>query len=163
MLLCNSRCSHVLDPVALPSGVIIHCSSLHNERSADSPAPDFGLYADFQWRPYWPNEFIHWLDFSAPTDKDTAIRQMLGLYERAKNSVVEIGCIGGHGRTGTILACLYTFDVKGLCGGQEAVDWVRSRYCEQAVESETQMTFIEEFSTWCREQHCNHSHTTKGN
>ncbi len=51
---------------------------------------------------------------------------------------VEIGCYGGHGRTGTALACLAV-----LCGQapDEAVSWVRGTYCERAVETDEQEAF----------------------
>ncbi len=51
---------------------------------------------------------------------------------------VEIGCYGGHGRTGTALACLAI-----LCGQapDEAVTWVRATYCERAVETGEQEAF----------------------
>jgi protein-tyrosine phosphatase len=57
---------------------------------------------------------------------------------------VEIGCYGGHGRTGTALACLAV-----LCGlpPSGAVTWVRSGYCERAVETEAQEAFARNFTS----------------
>jgi len=55
---------------------------------------------------------------------------------------VEIGCIGGHGRTGTALACL------AILTGQPretAVEWVRANYCPEAVESAEQRAFVATF------------------
>ena len=63
--------------------------------------------------------------------------------ERARHGErVEIGCIGGHGRTGTALACLAV--LTGLPAG-EAVGWVRRTYCDGAVETEEQRAFVERF------------------
>ena len=47
--------------------------------------------------------------------------------------------LGGHGRTGTALACLAI-----LTGhpATDAVAWVRARYCPQAVETASQEAFI---------------------
>ncbi|HKE75437.1 MAG TPA: hypothetical protein VKB57_17570, partial [Acidimicrobiales bacterium] len=55
---------------------------------------------------------------------------------------VEIGCLGGHGRTGTALACLAV-----LCGHRagDAVAWVRAAYCPGAVETDEQAAFVAAF------------------
>lgn len=53
---------------------------------------------------------------------------------------VHIGCIGGHGRTGTVLAAL----VKEITGEKDAITYVRKNYCEKAVESEDQINFLHE-------------------
>jgi len=51
----------------------------------------------------------------------------------------EIGCLGGHGRTGTALACLAV-----LAGHSpaDAVAWVRTHYCDHAVETDDQAAFV---------------------
>ncbi len=51
---------------------------------------------------------------------------------------VFIGCIGGHGRTGTILAIL----VKEMMGVDDAITYVRNNYCSKAVESSTQVDWL---------------------
>ena len=55
---------------------------------------------------------------------------------------VEIGCLGGHGRTGTALACLAV--LTGVPPG-EAVAWVRAAYREKAVETDEQRAFVAAF------------------
>jgi protein-tyrosine phosphatase len=52
---------------------------------------------------------------------------------------VEVGCVGGHGRTGTALACLAALSGKPA---QEAVAWVRTNYCSKAVETPEQGAFV---------------------
>jgi protein-tyrosine phosphatase len=52
---------------------------------------------------------------------------------------VEIGCLGGHGRTGTAVACLAI--LSGHPPG-EAVAWVRANYCVEAVETTEQEAFV---------------------
>jgi protein-tyrosine phosphatase len=60
--------------------------------------------------------------------------------DRARaGQLVEIGCIGGHGRTGTALACLAF--LSGV-QRQEAVPWVKANYCSRAVESPEQAAFV---------------------
>jgi hypothetical protein len=57
------------------------------------------------------------------------------LYEGDK---VFCGCIGGHGRTGTFLAAL----VAHMSGEKDAIKYVRDNYCKKAVESESQVNFL---------------------
>lgn len=52
--------------------------------------------------------------------------------------LVHIGCIGGHGRTGTVLAALVTH----MTGELDSISYVRKHYCEKAVESATQVRFL---------------------
>jgi protein-tyrosine phosphatase len=52
---------------------------------------------------------------------------------------VEVGCLGGHGRTGTALACLAV--LSGHSPG-DAVNWVRANYCSDAVETPEQEAFV---------------------
>jgi len=52
---------------------------------------------------------------------------------------VEIACAGGHGRTGTALACLAILD--GIPGA-EAVAFVREHYDPHAVETPAQRRYV---------------------
>ncbi len=53
---------------------------------------------------------------------------------------VHVGCIGGHGRTGMVLAA-----VCQLMGeAPNATQWVRDNYCEKAVETQIQVDFLDE-------------------
>ena len=45
---------------------------------------------------------------------------------------VHVGCIGGHGRTGTVFAAI----VAEMTGEKDAIQWVRAHYCKKAVESQ---------------------------
>jgi hypothetical protein len=104
----------------------------------DAP-PDFGLYLDERWQPPWPHDTLDWPDFGVPGDPALVVAALESLLDRARTGQrVEIGCYGGHGRTGTALACL------AILSGQapsESVGWVRSRYCERAVETDEQEAF----------------------
>jgi hypothetical protein len=151
------KCRHYHIGLDLGNGVIMHTSSMNNERKAGGETqvtPDFGLYADYGWKPTWRNEMIAWPDFGIPKVYDTACEQIKDAYYLAKGGAdVEIGCIGGHGRTGTILACMYVYasnDMKNpkILTAKEAVDKVHKDYCEEAVESASQEWFIEYFSNY---------------
>lgn len=51
---------------------------------------------------------------------------------------IHVGCIGGHGRTGTVLAAL----IARGAGRKDAIQWVRDNYCDRAVESDKQVEFL---------------------
>jgi len=51
---------------------------------------------------------------------------------------IHVGCIGGHGRTGLVLAAL----VKQLTGQKRAIQYVRKHYCKKAVETTDQIVWL---------------------
>ena len=107
-------------------------------------APWFGLYLDERWAPPWPHTHVEWPDFGVPADLDGFRAALADALERARRGeIVELGCRGGHGRTGTALACLAI-----LTGTppNEAVEWVRANYCENAVETDEQHRLVTDFS-----------------
>ncbi|QHJ74593.1 hypothetical protein VH22019_00029 [Vibrio phage VH2_2019] len=53
---------------------------------------------------------------------------------------VYVGCIGGHGRTGLVLAALY----YQLTGDKKAIKIVRETYCGKAVETAEQCNWLKE-------------------
>jgi len=63
-------------------------------------------------------------------------------WARAETERVEIACAGGHGRTGTALACLAVLD--GVPNGV-AVAYVREHYSPRAVETPWQRRFVGRF------------------
>ena len=52
-----------------------------------------------------------------------------------KKSIVEIACMGGHGRTGTFLGALL---VREGWEPVDAIAYIRGGYCDKAIESKTQ-------------------------
>jgi hypothetical protein len=52
---------------------------------------------------------------------------------------IHIGCIGGHGRTGTFLAALVSL-YEDLT--DDPISWVREHHCAKAVESKAQIKFL---------------------
>jgi protein-tyrosine phosphatase len=80
-----------------------------------------------------------------PAHVDALRDALLGLIARAdEGGAVEIGCLGGHGRTGTALACLAV-----LTGtpSADAVEWVRANYCREAIETDQQEALVRSFTT----------------
>lgn len=102
--------------------------------------PGYGLYLDRRWRPPWAHDHLDWPDFGVPGDPALVVTALRSLLDRARTGErVEVGCLGGHGRTGTALACLAV-----LAGfpATDAVAWVRARYCQKAVETAEQEAFV---------------------
>jgi len=50
---------------------------------------------------------------------------------------VHIGCIGGHGRTGLLMAAVFA-----MAGMPDPIQYVRDNYCTKAVESQEQVDFL---------------------
>ena len=54
---------------------------------------------------------------------------------------VLVRCLGGHGRTGTVLAVL-----AGLSGIDYPCKFIRERYCEKAIEREEQKRYVKQIT-----------------
>ena len=127
--------------VVFPDGTAVRASPLA-DRGAE-PC-DFGIYLDARWAPTWPAAVVEWEDFGVPRDPDAAAAAIRDAFTRARaGETVEVGCVGGLGRTGTVLA--HPGD-RGL-GGKAAVAWVREHYDARAVETRTQ----EDWPLWFAE------------
>lgn len=128
--------------VCFPDHTCIIASPLE-ARQEDNPDRDFGLYMDASWAPTWDAELIDWPDFGLPADETRAAEQIMSAFERARNGErLEIGCIGGLGRTGTVLACMA---ILAGVPADEAVTWVRSVYDSRAVETLEQEQWVHWF------------------
>lgn len=78
-------------------------------------------------------------DMAAPRDPASFKKLIDWLAEQILDGKkVHIGCIGGHGRTGTVLSAL----VAVLDNNKDAITYVRNNYCKKAVESEVQIAFL---------------------
>jgi hypothetical protein len=130
--------------VELADGTVVTAVSyLGDDPYGREATPAFGLYLDSRWDPPWPHAHADWPDFGVPADAAALRASLQQLLDRARaGEAVELGCLGGHGRTGTALACLAV-----LTGtpADEAVAWVRERYCGDAVETDAQRAFVERF------------------
>ena len=123
--------------------------------------PDYGIYLDGTWArrfsmgkvmsnqapvdlvvPY-PILMVDWPDRGV-VDMNTLNWLVNYAVERIKNSkIVEIGCFGGHGRTGTLAACVLG-KLEEL-DGETAIKELRRRYCKYAIESKEQEELIKKF------------------
>jgi hypothetical protein len=128
--------------VVFPDGTTVEARGLRDRRE-DDPDRDFGLYMDPRWEPTWPAEVVEWEDFGLPADAGRATAQIRAAFERARTGErVEVGCAGGLGRTGTVLACMAT--LAGVPAA-DAVEWVRANYEARAVETAEQEEWVRSF------------------
>jgi len=127
--------------VVLPDGTTVIAVSFDAaDPYARDELPDFGLYLDERWQPPWTHAHIEWPDFDVPTRSAQVVAALRDVLGRARaGERVEVGCLGGHGRTGTALACLAV--LSGL-PADDAVAWVRANYCDKAVETREQEAFV---------------------
>jgi hypothetical protein len=133
-----------LSPVVLPDGTRLTAVSFNAvapyERDHD---PDYGLYLDPRWQPPWDHGHVEWPDFGVPASAEAVAGELKAVLRRARSGEdIEVGCLGGHGRTGTALACLAVLSGHPAAG---AVAWVRSHYCAKAVETPEQEAFVAAF------------------
>jgi hypothetical protein len=133
--------------VVLPDGTTVTAVSFDPlDPYGRAERPDFGVYLDDRWQPPWPHARVAWPDFGVPDDARELVRALRSVHDRARaGERVEIGCLGGHGRTGTALACLAV--LSGHPAG-DATNWVRAAYCSDAVETPEQESFVAAFAPW---------------
>jgi len=112
---------------------------------ADAPyardqIPDFGLYFDPAWQPPWLHRHILWPDFGLPVADTELIKALVGALAKSRQGEqVELGCLGGHGRTGTALALLAILTGEPP---ENAIAWVRTHYCPKAIETPDQEAYV---------------------
>jgi hypothetical protein len=131
--------------VRFPDGTTVQATA--RGRPERDPTPDFGLYLDACWSGdalAWPCEVLAWPDYGTPTNVETTIAAIRTAFSRAgEGDRVEIGCVGGAGRTGTVLACMAI--LAGIVP-PEAVAWVRANYRSDAIETPEQERFVTTFA-----------------
>ena len=126
----------------LPKGGRVRASASYH-RSDDVPERAWGLYMDFHWAPTWPSRMLPWENLALPYDFDEAVEAIEEAHKiAADGGLVEVGCQGGIGRTGVVIACFAIID--GIAPG-DAVQWVRDRYIVRAVETPIQEWWVEWF------------------
>jgi hypothetical protein len=118
------------------------------------PLPSYGLYLGNPpgrplrrlprrrptWRRGWPSDWVDWPDFRTPRDDRSAAALIERAYRLARSGErVEVACLGGTGRTGTVIACMAV-----LAGhpAADAVGWTRRAYRPRAVETRGQRRWV---------------------
>jgi rhodanese/phosphatase family protein len=129
----------------LPSGRLVRGRGLRRP-APPGPDPQFGVYLLGAAPPPvpWESRWLRWPDFRLPADRAEAAEVFHEVWRRAATERVEVACFGGHGRTGTALACLAVLD--GVAPG-EAVGYVRAHYHRRAVETPWQRRYVRSTSS----------------
>lgn len=126
----------------LPDDTVVRGASLA-DRDLNADWRGYGLYLDARWAPRWPAEVVSWPDLGVPDDLETAARAIHRAYLLAREGAnVEVGCLAGLGRTGTVLACMA---VLAGVEPEDATAWVREHYARSAVETSEQERWVARF------------------
>jgi protein-tyrosine phosphatase len=83
------------------------------------------------------------MDFSVPDDKAKLNEAIINIIQEMieKKNTVYMGCFGGVGRTGLVLACI----AKSL-GIENPISYVRENYSPRSVETDEQSQFVLDFN-----------------
>lgn len=84
---------------------------------------------------------VEWPDYGVPHLGRDDWRKLTEIIA-AQTGPVAIYCVGGHGRTGTALAIIAALG-GAMPETADPVAWVRANYCEEVVESRSQLLYIE--------------------
>lgn len=120
-----------------------------------SPRPGFNIYVGLDWGmtlvdPKWPwakpvegapeHELQYEItDHSVPKTPKVFREMVMWLCSQLElGKRIHVGCIGGHGRTGLLLAAV----VAELKMTDDPIKWVRENHCEKAVESISQVEYL---------------------
>lgn len=150
-----SKCSHAFETFRLPGKQTRNIKISGKRNHTPTTTPDFGLYAYGGWNPACTATFIPWQDYGLPTCSfETAALAIKTTFDQALiGHTVEVGCMGGHGRTGTILACMALLSDEDL-SPRGAIAWVRKVHCNEAIETNEQEWFVAWFKSWLTGSEC---------
>lgn len=151
----TKRCEHVEDPIVLGEGVTLYVTASRDQMRRQYEA-DHMVILDPSQRPDCLGTYVPWPDFGVP---NLSFEQMTDIvYDviwRARGGeMVEVGCIGAHGRTGTFLAMvdlaiLLEGDITDLRSDEmrvyDSVDKIRLIHCDKAVEGQKQEQYLVEW------------------
>jgi len=155
----NKLCIHWRDIVSIGDYYVTVSASYDRlrGRQLERADPDYGVYLSiYGWQsnvmvtPGFPttvpnNEdypmlFFEWDDGAAPRNPATEALVTWLVAQIQAGKIIDIGCMGSHGRTGTLLALLI-LEIEGGTA-KEAIDKVRSRHCVECIETYRQECFI---------------------
>jgi hypothetical protein len=143
------KCAWSHPPYEVAPGVVIYGGSCGSPIVKDADvyggfdAYSMELQEDYPWSSKkGPVQFMFRIsDMQPPKDPVEFKNMIVWLAEQlGEGKKVHIGCIGGHGRTGVVLAALR----KHMTGDDDASQHVRDNYCKKAIESSSQVQFLEE-------------------
>ena len=162
------NCKHHLQPFTFKVGEQEYTlyGSAFSDRKSEPQADKAGVcvFLDPRWmqeyRPVWidpamaeimgnrvqakletPTIFLDWPDMGVLEIED--LKPVVSYLANVIDIGVEIGCMGGHGRTGTLMALIM---VQLGCKAEEAIKTIRKDYCKRAIETQGQEELIKAFA-----------------
>ena len=149
------ECTHNRTPFSFNEHTLYLSGSMDRNTEAQGPEPTVAVYLDGGWlkgRVLSNNGmqktegdphivYLNWPDYGA-----VPVSQLMGVAQWAldrldEGHTLEVGCAGGHGRTGTFVTGMMV-----LTGfhPKEAIKEIRANYCHKAVESKAQEELLGE-------------------
>ena len=162
------NCKHHLQPFTFKVGEQEYTlyGSAFSDRKSEPKADQAGVcvFLDHRWMqeysPVWvnpalaykakdrflsknetPTIFLDWPDMGVLEIED--LKPVVSYLANVIDIGVEIGCMGGHGRTGTLMALIM---VQLGCKAEEAIKTIRKDYCKRAIETQGQEELIKAFA-----------------
>jgi hypothetical protein len=116
-------------------------------KAGSSLIPTWGIYLDEGWKEVetgYPKMVVDWPDCGII--ELSALKSLVQMTkEKLKaGEIIDIACYLGHGRAGTLLACLIS-EIEALTP-DAAIFQLRQRYCDYAVEYREQVKLVHDFS-----------------
>lgn len=132
-------------PLPLPGGKVIYGGSCIAPVVTDA---DVYVGLDHSYYPTsksWPWQrkveevYFKISDMSVPKSVADFKAMIFWLEDQIKaGKKVHVGCLGGHGRTGMVLAALYRI----MSDDKDATQYVRTNYCKKVVETKEQVNWL---------------------
>jgi hypothetical protein len=163
------RCNHWMVPFEVGKGLTVYLSGNATPVAVSKNAlePTAGVYLDSGWiRERGPTLltntsirddcrdddmavlYVPWKDMGVIPYRTLSAAVVWSLTHIKSGGRLEIGCVGGHGRTGTMLGAILIYMGRT---GKEAIDEVRERYCQKAIETKGQEDLLHSLATAFKE------------
>lgn len=151
------KCEHERDEFKLLDDTLVRVSAWADVKYVQDERVDVGVYLAGGWQqgaalvtpglevpwgqdPMTKGVYVDWPDMGVPKNMDLLMSIAQWVLDESKKGVrFEVGCQGGHGRTGTFLALLLI--LQGATP-PDAVAYVRKEHCDRAVESASQLSWL---------------------
>lgn len=162
-------CRHFRQVLPVGQGKVLHLSASMGMPRVNQwdlfPKPTFSVYLASQWlagqaamvsnvplpwtetlRQHFNEHKIVYVDWpDMGTIPVPMLQGAVGVVQQAlfEDETVEIGCTGGHGRTGTLAACVLV--AQGI-PAEDAIKYVRERYCPDALDNAKQEALVQRYA-----------------
>ena len=148
-------CAHNRTPFSFNEHTIYLSGSSDRQTPVQGPDPTVAIYLDATWlrgkvlsnggmkKPEGEPHIIYlnWPDYGVVEVQRLMCIARWALEQLEAGHTLEVGCVGGHGRTGTFVAGMMV--VTGF-HPDDAIKEVRTNYCPNAVESKPQEKLLQE-------------------